>query len=233
MMFDRRTVVAGLAGLAAAHTLPARAEPPSPLAHGELAENTIAKLFEPPRAPRLPRIAVWTPNGTRALSTLYGRTLLIDVWSDDCNPCLGELTDLAKLQAKFGSDKFSIVPILSGAERKLTTPTLAQLFKILHAEVFEPLIEVEWSYRLIEEVAGTGWNNWLPCKLIIAPDGTVVARQIGMPAHAKEGEGRERRLERGEGQELVTAAEAGGGHSSWATMRGEEFARAMANGFVT
>lgn len=232
-MFDRRTVVAGLAGLAAARTLPASAEPQSPLAHGVLADNAIAQLFKEPRWPKLPGIAMWTPNGTRAISTLYGRTLLIDVWSDDCNPCLGELTDLARLQAKFGNDKFAIVPILSAAERKLTTPTLAQLFKILHAEIFEPLIEVEWSSRLVEEAAGTGWMNWLPCKLLIAPDGRVVARQLGMPIPRKAGESRETRLERGEGQELVTAAEAGGGHSAWATRQGEDFARAMANGFVT
>jgi thiol-disulfide isomerase/thioredoxin len=230
-MLDRRTLLAGVAGTAASAAAGPTLAATSPLARGVLADNVLARAFERPRWPRLPRVALWTPTGTRAISQLYGRTLLIAVWTEWCNPCMAELADFARLQTKYGNDKFAIVPILSGAKKALTTPIIAKLFANLHAEVFEPLVEVDWGTRLLDETAGGGFKISLPCHVLVAPDGQVVARQLGMPTGL--GDRGERRLERTEGQEYVANAEAGAGVSLWSKAPGEEFAAAMADGFLT
>ncbi|HEY4943491.1 MAG TPA: TlpA disulfide reductase family protein [Rhizomicrobium sp.] len=221
---SRRTVLAGLAALAAAGPAVAD-EAPSLVAHGILAQNPLALAFQ--AAPgQLPGVTLLGPKGERSIDELKGRTLLMPLWAEWCAPCMGEIPDFARLQSKYGNDKFAIVPVLSGTKKMLTPELIGEILNFLHAGVFEPLIEYNRGDKLLRAMARKGAGLAIPCNLLIAPDGHVVAREIGMKrdddasgaASGKPG--------------LIARAEAGESLSLWGEAAGEEFAAAMANGFL-
>ena len=220
-MFTRRLFVASAASLAVA---PARADDnPSPVAHGILANNPLALAFE--TAPTaLPDIEVAGPSGTRDLKDLLGRTILMPIWAEWCGPCLSELQDFATLQRKHGNDKFAIVPVLSGTKKQITPTILTTLFTELHADGLEPLIEYKLGSTLMQRMAKQGMHVTLPCNLLIAPDGHVVGREFGL----KEAAGFDAKSK----HEMLVQVEAGKVLSEWGEQAGDEFAAAMANGFL-
>lgn len=221
-MLNRRNFLVSAACLSVA---PARADDnASPVAHGVLANNPLALAFEAAPA-QLPDVLVLGPNGTRNISEFKGRTLLMPLWAEWCAPCLSELQDFASLQKKHGNDKFVIVPILSGTQKRMTPATVQQLFSYLHADALEPLIENHFGDRLLTTMArGKGREVEIPCNLLIAPDGHVVGREFGM----KEASG----VKADTKHQLLAQAEAGNVLSQWGKEPGDEFAAAMANGFL-
>jgi thiol-disulfide isomerase/thioredoxin len=226
---DRRTVLAGLAGLAAVGPA-AAAEPDSPVAHGALANNPLALAFESARS-ELPDITLVGPNGERDISTLMGRTILMPLWAEWCAPCLSEIPDFARLQEKYGNSSFAIVPILTGSRKQVTPAVAAQLFEFLHASVFEPLVEKNWGSRLMATMAVKSGNRIeIPCNLLIAPDGRVVGREIGVQRSADQDSVAAAASGR---SAMIARAEAGEVLSLWGKDAGAEFAAAMAGGFLT
>jgi thiol-disulfide isomerase/thioredoxin len=221
-MLNRRSFLASAASLA---FTPANADDNgSPVAHGILADNPLALAFETAPA-QLPDVLVLGPNGTRNISEFKGRTLLMPLWAEWCAPCLSELQDFASLQQKHGNDKFAIVPILSGTQKRMTPATVAQLFTYLHADALEPLIENHFGNRLLTVMArGTNREVEIPCNLLVAPDGHVVGREFGM----KEAGG----VKADSRHQMLAQAEAGHVLSEWGKQAGDEFAAAMANGFL-
>jgi thiol-disulfide isomerase/thioredoxin len=219
-MLDRRTVLAGIAGVAAVPSASRAAD--SPVARGVLAKNPLALAFEAPSQDYLPGVQVTGPAGDRNISEFKGRTLVMPIWAEWCPPCLAELGDFARLQRKYGNDRFGIVPILSGTQRKMTLDAIKQLFGVLHADVFEPLMEYRLGAKLYNTMARKGRIVSLPCNLLLAPDGRVVARVFGLQT-GEELEG---------GRALIRRAEAGHVLSYWGQPAGDEFAAAMANGFL-
>jgi len=221
-MLNRRSFLASAASLAFA---PARAEDStSPVAHGVLANNALALAFEASPT-QLPDVDVLGSSGTHSLSEFKGRTLLIPLWAEWCAPCLSELQDFAALQRKHGNDKFAIVPILSGTQKRMTPATVAQLFSYLHADSLQPLIENHFGNRLLTVMArGKDREVEIPCNLLVAPDGHVVGREFGM----KEAGG----VKADTRHQMLAQAEAGNILSQWGKDAGDEFAAAMANGFL-
>ncbi|HEY0107925.1 MAG TPA: TlpA disulfide reductase family protein [Rhizomicrobium sp.] len=228
---SRRGVLAGLVALAA--PLPARAADTadSPIAHGILAQNKLAQAFRP-TLDSLPDVTLIGPNGERDISALKGRTLLMPLWAEWCAPCLGEIPDFAKLQKKYGGDKFAIVPILTGTRRQFTPTTLAGVLAVLHADVFEPLMETHFGDKLMRRMARQGNSVAIPCNLLIAPDGRVVGREIGIKLSDDGEKDAERPVEGKKDPALVARAIGGETMSLWGTPAGDEFAAAMAKGFL-
>lgn len=222
-MFSRRTFLACAGSLAVA---PARADdkPVSPVAHGVLADNPLALAFEAAPA-QLPDVDVVGPNGTRSISEFKGRTLLMPLWAEWCAPCLSELQDFASLQKKHGNDKFAIVPILSGSQKRMTPAIVAKLFSYMHADALEPLVENHFGDRLIHTMAKKADGKIaVPCNLLIAPDGHVVGREIGLSRASD--------VNAANSHQLIAQAEAGNIISLWGKQAGDDFAAAMANGFL-
>jgi thiol-disulfide isomerase/thioredoxin len=221
-MLNRRHLLACAASLAVA---PARADDnASPVAHGTLANNKLAQAFETAPA-ELPDIEVLGPKGTRNLTEFFGRTLLIPVWAEWCAPCLSELQDFAALQRKHGNDKFAIVPILSGSRKRISTEILSRLFADLHADSLEPLIEHNLGDKLVQKMARTKEGHvTIPCNLLVAPDGHVVGREFGL----REAAG----FDATSKHQMLAQVEAGKVLSEWGEDAGDEFAAAMANGFL-
>jgi len=226
---DRRTILAGMAALAGVGA--AAAEGGSPVAHGVLANNTLALAFE--TAPsELPDVTLVGPNGERDLAELKGRTLLMPLWAEWCAPCLSEIPDFARLQAKYGNSNFAIVPILTGTRKQITPAAIAELFAFLHASVFEPLIEKRFGSKLMLAMARKGMTEAIPCNLLIAPDGRVVGRQFGAERDNEQSQMLSADPKKINGENsLIARAEAGDVLSLWGKAPGAEFAAAMANGF--
>ena len=224
---DRRKILAGMAALAA--PLPARADDAndSPIAHGVLAKNPIARTFES-TSESLPEIMLDTPDGEVAIAdVLKGRTVLMPVWAEWCVPCLIEIPDFARLQQVYGKDKFAIIPVLSGPQKQMTPNATAVLFKALRAEIFTPMIEHRFGNTLIRKMARRGNSMMLPCNILIGPDGKVVAREIGLESNGVEvGTDPKDHYIRAE------KAAAGQTQSLWGTADGDAFATAMATGFL-
>jgi len=221
-MLNRRAALCGLAALCAT---PARADAP-PLAHGVLENNALAKEFESVTT-ALPDVDVWGPAGKRNIAELKGRTVLMPLWAEWCGPCFSELPDFARLQAKYGNDKFAITPVLTATKKQFTPELLGGVLKLANAGIFEPLIEDHRGDRLMQRMARLHGGVALPCNLLIAPDGRVMAREIGRmgseeaakdPAHSY--------------REVLNRTQTGAVQSLWGDAAGDEFAKAMANGFL-
>lgn len=182
----RRTVLGSLAAVVAG---PSSAQD-SPLAHGVLRDNRLAKQFI--SAPDgVPSVKIVGPTGKLSLGELVkDRTVIMPLWAEWCAPCRTELPALARLQRKYGSASFAIMPVLTCTR---TTPTSlgAIMASFMKLGAFEPLIEEWLGSELVSSMAvrrhssvlgggrvdGTGAA--MPCTLVVAPGGGVRARLIG------------------------------------------------------
>jgi thiol-disulfide isomerase/thioredoxin len=223
-MITRRLMMAGaLAGLAA----PVRADDKSPLAHGVLADNSLARAFEPSPRDELPSVSFWGPNGRVDFDEYKGRAILMPLWAEWCAPCLSELPDFARLQRKYGNDKFAIVPVLTGTRKAFTPQSLGGFLRAAHGEVFEPLIEVNRGDWLVQKMARrSGGSSALPCNLIIAPSGKVMGREIGRIENSDDDNPAKT------AKEVMARVDADAVQSRWGQKDGEDFAKAMADGFL-
>ena len=225
-------MLAGLGSAALVHG--ARAETPSPLAHGALASNPLAQAFEAPPLPVLPDVGLMGLDGDRDLSEFKGKTLIMPIWAEWCEPCLGELPDFGRLQEKYGNSSFAVVPILSGAAKKMTPEIVKQLFGYLHAGALTPLVEAHFGDKLWRAMARTpaGWA--IPCNLVVAPSGRVIGREIGLKADTPNGvvAPSAAKMPDGSTPTLATRAESGESLSLWGKVAGEQLAQALSAGFL-
>ena len=228
MKLDRRTMLAGLAGLLGGSHAFAQ-DNDLPVAHGRLANNALALKFQKAR-PDLPDVNLVGPKGEFGIDKLKGRTILMPLWAEWCTPCLSELTEFARLQQKYRNDKFSIVPVLSGTHKSMTPNDVANVLNTVHAGALAPLMEEYGGDLLVRAMARISKRIVLPCNLLIAPNGTVVGRQIeqdmpmsGMPPWGPRPK---------EDPEAITRAVAAQPPSLWGKPDGEEFVAAMAAGFL-
>ncbi len=95
----------------------------------------------------------------------------------------------------------------------MTTDAIAAIFNKLLASVFQPLMEAHYGERLMEAMARKDGRLAIPCNVLIAPDGKVAAREIGM--------------------EKDPTAKEDGRLSWWGSVAGQEFGAAMATGFFS
>ena len=186
-----------MAALAAVRPATAADETDSPIANGALANNALAKAFEPTPIYQLPDVTLMGPDGEQDIADLIkGRTILMPLWAEWCTPCLSEIPDFARLQAKYGNANFAIVPVLTGAQKQVTPEALTKIFSFLHASVFTPLVEKRFGKRLMTTMAKRNSGSIeIPCNLIIALYGRVIAREFGMSRSARTS--RNRRGQRG------------------------------------
>jgi thiol-disulfide isomerase/thioredoxin len=230
MLTDRRTVLAGIAGLAIGGS--ATAQPDSPVAHGVLANNALALDFI--AAPSLPSVTLVGLDGEHLISDFKGKTILMPLWAEWCTPCLSELGDFARLQQKFGNSKFAIVPVLTGAQRQMTPQAIAGLLDYLHAGNFEPLVEKNFGRTLMDRMGRRNNEIEIPCNILFAPDGSVVGRQFGThqtESDATVSEAEKALMAKGE-SETLARAQSGEILSLWGKAPGVQFAAAMADGFL-
>ena len=178
---DRRTLMA--AALAACAPVPALAQRSNrAFTDGPLARNRLARYFEP-----VPEGTAWPPTdflssgGRRPISHYRGKTLIVQLWSEICPPCLAEMPVFAQLSAQYGGEKFEIVPVVTGSKR-LNTMARAQKFLTDRKIGMATLIDGgRGGDELLRTVAASPNEpkGALPCNLLIDRDGRLRARQTG------------------------------------------------------
>ena len=229
---SRRILLAGMASTAAARAVHATVDE-TPIAHGALANNALAKHFEPSPQYALPDVLLMSPTGDQAISdVIKGRTVLMPLWAEWCTPCLSELPDFARLQAKYGNANFAIIPVLTGAQKQVTPQVLTQVFADLHASVFTPFVEKRFGHRLFAMTSRYSGASEIPCNLLIDPNGRVVAREFGA-VRSDDQQQAATKAAAGGMDGVLSLAQAGDSLSLWGRQPGDEFAAAMADGFMT
>lgn len=95
----------------------------------EPSDGTV-RSFRPvnPHRP-VPSIPFFNRDGERvSLENFRGKVVLINLWATWCPPCIRELPALDRLQAKFSTSDFEIVPIATDLEGlKVASPFYARL----------------------------------------------------------------------------------------------------------
>ena len=130
--------------------------------------GTFVKQAEPQVAPDLSFTAA---DGTsHKLADWRGKTVLLNLWATWCAPCKVEMPSLDRLQAKLGSDAFTVLALSvdrTGVEKP------AEFFKgngISHLAVYN---DAESTATSVFRVSG------LPVSVILDKDGREVARLTG------------------------------------------------------
>ncbi len=234
--WTRRSAIAGAtalagAGAAGAQTrVPVLGDPAKALDTPALRYNRMARAFrEPPAGLAVPAVNVERRDGVAPLKLQPGLTL-ISLWAPWCAPCLHELGDLAMLQEKFGGRSFRILPILTSPRAPITAAEAGFLLKKHKAGVFAPVIDrgadskALFQALSVRETPNGPARPGLPCNLLVAADGTVLARQFGAPMNG---------MVQGTGEGgKVTAADVAKIGTLWAAPDGEALMKALSRGEI-
>ncbi len=130
--------------------------------------GTFVKQAEPQAAPDLSFTGA--DGKPYRLADWRGKTVLLNLWATWCAPCKVEMPSLDRLQAKLGSDAFTVLALSvdrTGAEKP------AEFFKgngISHLAVYN---DAESAATSVFRVSG------LPVSVILDKEGREVARLIG------------------------------------------------------
>jgi thiol-disulfide isomerase/thioredoxin len=144
---------------------------PLPVGPHPLAEGLMKKLsFHAKPQPVSQKTFTDPAGGTHSLADYRGRYVLVNFWATWCAPCRKEMPSLDRLQAKLGSDRFSVEPIATGRN------TLAGINRFFAKAGIENLpVLLDPKQQLARDSAVLG----LPISIILDPQGREIARLRG------------------------------------------------------
>jgi thiol-disulfide isomerase/thioredoxin len=158
-----RIIVAAM--LLAAPTAPAVADPSDDPGKMRLGEFIPASPPQP-----APRISFTGMDGTpAALADFKGKFVLLNVWATWCQPCLREMPDLEKLQAKLAPSLIVLAVSEDRGGAKTVTPFIARLGLDRIKVYLDPGGDVAHAIGV----------RGLPTSLVIDGDGKVLGRVEG------------------------------------------------------
>lgn len=114
-----------------------------------------------------PDFAYTLPTGTTSLAGLRGKRVVLNFWATWCEPCRAEMPDLQALSTQ---NPDLVVLGINRAETSQQIARFAAAYGVSFPLIVDPLAQISDRY---------GARN-LPVTIIIASDGTVAARQIGL-----------------------------------------------------
>lgn len=113
-----------------------------------------------------PNFAYRTAHGTRFLSDLHGRVVIIDFWATWCHVCTAELNDFVRARQTFG-DRVAVVTISD------ESPDVAASY-MRGSNIELPVVEdLEGSVFRIYSVSA------IPVTLVLDPQGNVSYVSVG------------------------------------------------------
>jgi len=107
-------------------------------------------------------------GGSRQLSELIGKPLLINVWASWCGPCRAEMDSLERLSRRFGGKPFKVVGISTDDD-----PKAAYAFIKRTGVTFENYID---KHLVLENMLGA---DRIPLTVLVDSDGRVLAKVHG------------------------------------------------------
>jgi len=158
-------------------TAKARTAAMEPLARGELAALLVAKDPKP-----LPDLDFLGPDGKPTkLSSLRGKTVLLNLWATWCAPCRKEMPALDKLQAELGGADFEVVAVTID-QRNLERPKafLQEIGVSRLAYYSDPSAKIFQQLRAVDRAVG------MPTTLVIDPAGCELGYLAGPAEWASE-----------------------------------------------
>ncbi len=148
-----------------------------PLSTGE-----VAGVQVPDDPKLLPDLAFIGPEGKpMMLSSLRGKTVLLNLWATWCAPCRKEMPALDKLQAELGGVDFEVVAV-SIDQRNLERPKafLQEIGVTRLAYYSDPSAKIFQQLRAVDRALG------MPTTLIIDPQGCELGYLAGPAEWASE-----------------------------------------------
>ena len=151
--------------------LAAFANPAAALDLAPLLTGDMAKLVAHSAPKPLPEVTFQTADGTSALLSDYqGKWVLLNLWATWCAPCRAEMPMLSALQTTYGGETFEVITIATGRD----SPAKVARFMDSIAVTNLPR-HTDPNQKLARSLGILG----LPVVLLIAPDGSEVARLTG------------------------------------------------------
>jgi len=110
---------------------------------------------------------VGSEGGSVRLSQLKGNVVMLNVWATWCGPCKKELPMVQRMYDTYSDRNFVVVAVNVDADRKRVSPFMKQ---------FNISIPV---YYAAPEDAGPLTAMGIPSTFILAPDRTLIDREVG------------------------------------------------------
>lgn len=136
------------------------------LAKGELAAVLVE---DPPRA--LPALSFLDGSGKKVeLSSMHGKTVLLNLWATWCVPCRTEMPTLNRLQATLGGDRFEVVAVsIDTRDPEKPRRFLQETGADALAFYVDPTAGIFQSLRSVGRAVG------MPTSLLVDPSGCSIA----------------------------------------------------------
>jgi thiol-disulfide isomerase/thioredoxin len=141
-----------------------------PLIHGEIAALSLSTQPKP-----LPDLKFADANGTRvSLADFKGRTVLLNLWATWCVPCRQEMPALDRLQAKLGSQDFTVVALNIDTARLERPKTFLHEIGVKDLDFF-----ADNTAEAFQVLKGAGKALGLPTTILIGKHGCDLGVMAG------------------------------------------------------
>lgn len=104
------------------------------------------------------------------LTSLTGKTILLNFWATWCAPCRAEMPSLDALNEALGGDNFAVVTIAAGRN---PMPMIEQFFADINVKTLPKYRDPKMTFSRASGVLG------LPVTLVLNPQGQEIARVQG------------------------------------------------------
>lgn len=105
-----------------------------------------------------------------------GKVRMIHVWATWCGPCVAEFPEIVETNLRFRGREFELITV--AAESPAMRDKVLAFLQKHHASTRNLIFGDADKYKMIEAI-DPAWSGALPYTLIVAPDGTVIARETG------------------------------------------------------
>ncbi len=105
-----------------------------------------------------------------------GKVRMTHVWATWCGPCVAEFAEIVETNLRFRGREFELITV--AAESPAMRDKVLAFLQKNRASTRNLIFGDADKYKMIEAV-DPAWSGALPYTLIVAPDGTVIARETG------------------------------------------------------